>query len=195
MKRKHYLVLAVLLLLGSCLVIMFQAGEEESVSGACADAFREAANVDALHDTHADLYPAYSACTSIEEWREADRRYPEAIDGVDPVMYAQNICAGAQDELGKTPICKAVNVPSPADQESSLTSSGKFGPLNIPLPVGSELTEKYVPKPGEFADPRDSFKIDASAEEIVTFYRRELPALGWFRRGISGDFSLFFGNV
>lgn len=164
--------------------------ENPIVSGACAHAFLEAANVDAMRDTHKDLFPAYSACTSIEEWREADRMYPDAIDGVDPVMYAQKVCAGAQDELRETPICKAVNPPPPADQESSLTASGRFGLLGVPLPVGAELTEKYVPKPGEFAPPYESFKVDATAKEIKNFYRRELHAQGWFQKEIGEG--LFF---
>lgn len=196
MKGKHFLILAILLLWGSCIAVMVQTSKEESesltdieesenltdieesesptdsenpiVSGACAHAFLEAANVDAMRDTHKDLFPAYYACTSIEEWREADRMYPGAIDGVDPVMYAQNVCAGAQDELRDTPICEAVNPPPPADQESSLTASGRFGLLGVPLPVGAELTEKYVPKPGEFAPPTRASRLTQPRKRLIT---------------------------
>jgi hypothetical protein len=79
------------------------------ISDRCASAFSTAASVDEMHDTLADLFPAYSACSSFEEWKAADARYPKAIGGADPVLYARNVCA-ANTQLTSTPICRAVAV-------------------------------------------------------------------------------------
>lgn len=84
-------------------------GGPEGVSAECAAAFEEAAAVSDLQDTHADLFPAYSACTTLDEWKAADAAYPDAIDGADPVSYARNVCGGNSAQLSGTPICRAVS--------------------------------------------------------------------------------------
>ena len=82
--------------------------ESGDVSTACAEAFKNAAAVSEFQDTHEDLFPAYSACKTLDEWKAADVQYPDAIDGVDPVLYAGNVCEGNSARLGDTPICKAI---------------------------------------------------------------------------------------
>lgn len=61
---------------------------ERGLSEACALAFKAAAAVDDFRDTHADLYPAYRACKSMDEWTTASATYPGAIDGADPISYS-----------------------------------------------------------------------------------------------------------
>ena len=78
----------------------------------CEQAFADAARVSSYRDTHEDLFPAYSACESVSEWRSANASYPDAIDGWDPVSYAQNVCDSYRQKLGETPICRAVGPPS-----------------------------------------------------------------------------------
>ena len=126
----------------------------------CMEAFAAAAAVSPYQDTHEDLFPAYSACTGIDEWKAADTSHPAAIDGVDPVQYAMSVCAGNQSELGETPICKAVNAP-PASS-SSLEASGRAGLLGVPLPEGAQLTERTPGDLENYVDPREAYAISAT---------------------------------
>lgn len=105
MKRYSFcLAVTVLLGLGACGI-----DAPEGVSVACATAFSEAAAVSDLQDTHEDLFPAYSACTTLEEWRAANKAFPDAMDAIgDPVSYASNVCKSYSNRLGGTPICKAI---------------------------------------------------------------------------------------
>lgn len=80
--------------------------DDESLP-ACEQAFKDAGEVSDMQDTHEDLFPAYSACMSLEEWEAADEKYPDAIDGVEPRLYAQNVCSNNQEAIGDTPICEA----------------------------------------------------------------------------------------
>ena len=161
------------------------------ISAECRKAFRAAAAVDEMRDTHRDLFPAYSACTSLEEWKNADAMFPDAIDGVDPINYARNVCAGNQEELGASAICKAVNAP-PAARKSSLIASDSTGLLGVPLPRGAELTEEEPGDPASGIDPKEHYSIAASSKDIADFFTRELPAQGWFKSGTSTDTYLFF---
>jgi hypothetical protein len=77
------------------------------VSKVCAAAFQIAAAVNEFQATHADLFAAFSACTTLDEWVDADALYPDAIDGVDPVLYATNVCISYPEEIGATAICQA----------------------------------------------------------------------------------------
>ena len=78
----------------------------------CEQAFADAARVSSYRDTHEDLFPAFSACKNVSEWKSANALYPEAIDGWDPVDYARNVCDSYRQELGGTEICNAVGLPS-----------------------------------------------------------------------------------
>ena len=151
----------------------------ESLRSACIDAFASAAGVSQYSDTHEDLFPAYSACKSIEEWREAYALHPAAIDGGNPVQYAMMACAHNQAVLGRTPICRAVNAPSSTG--SSLAASGRTGLLGVPLPTGASLTERTRGNPAEYIDPSETYAISATADDITAFFEREMPKAGWYK--------------
>lgn len=170
--------------------------QKPSVSQACADAFATAASVSEYQDTHEDLFPAYSVCASVEEWKTADELHPDAIDGVDPFRYAMTVCANYQKELGNTPICRAVNAPSPADA-SNLKPSGNTGQLGVSLPDGAELMEETPGEAAEGQGPSQKYAISATAAQIAAFFNREMPRAGWAKDGTSTKTALFFrkGNL
>ncbi len=157
----------------------------------CIEAFAVAAAVSPYQDTHEDLFPAYSACTSLEERKAADALHPDAIDGVDSIQYAMTVCANNQEELRETPICRAVNAPPPA-KTSSVKVSERTGLLGAPLPEGAQLTGKT---PGNLAagrDPSESYSISATAVDIAVFFNRAMPESGWSKDGASTETALFF---
>ena len=161
----------------------------------CMEAFAAAAAVSPYQDTHEDLFPAYAACTNTDDWKAADALHPAAIDGVDPVQYAMTVCAGNQEELGDTPICKAVNAPPAAS--SSLMASGQVGLLGVPLPEGAKLTERTPGDPANYVDPKEAYTISATASDIAAFFGRAMPESGWSKDGVSTETGLFFqkGNL
>nr|AGF93111.1 secreted protein [uncultured organism] len=77
------------------------------ISNSCEEAFEEAASVSAYQDTNEDMNPAFRECNSIEEFKKASEKYPDALDGTAPESYIQTRCMVASEELGDTPICKA----------------------------------------------------------------------------------------
>ena len=164
-----------------------------SVSEACASAFRAAASVSEYRDKHEDLFPAYSACTSIEEWKAANGLYPKAIDGVDPVRYAMTVCANNQRELGATAICQSVNVPAVSSRfEKGLRVSSKAGLLGAPLPEGAQLIDRTPGDPAAGRDPSERYSVAATAREIAAFFDREMPKAGWAKEGTSTETALIF---
>jgi hypothetical protein len=80
---------------------------DSSEASACEDAFAEAAQVDEMQDAHSDLWPAFEACGSVEEFAAASDAHPDALDGVDPQTYAENQCA-SEPEVEGTPVCESV---------------------------------------------------------------------------------------
>ena len=165
-------------------------------TSSCIEAFAAAARVRADQDTHEDLFPAYSACMSLEEWKSADALYPTAIDGVDPIRYAMTVCANNQEELRETPICRAVNAP-PAADASSIKASGRTGLLGAPLPEGAQLTEQTPGNRAAGRDPTESYAISATAVDIAAFFNQAMPGSGWYKDGTSTETVLFFqkGNL
>ncbi len=158
----------------------------------CAEAFEVAAGAMEYQGTHEDLFPAYSVCKSINEWREAYALHPEAIDGGNPVQYAMAVCANRRGTIGQTPICKAVN-PETARSEvaaRALETSGRTGLLGVPLPSGARLTERIPGNPFEYTDPSETYAISADAGDITAFFNREMPKAGW-RKSASGMFIEF----
>ena len=160
----------------------------------CMEAFAAAAAVSPYLDTHEDLFPAYAACTSIDDWKAADALHPDAID-IDPVQYAMTVCAVNQEELDETPICKAVNAP-PAVR-SSLMASGQVGLLGVLLPEGAKLTERTPGDSANYVDPHEAYSITATASDIAAFFGRAMPESGWWKLGMSTETALFFqkGNL
>lgn len=163
------------------------------VSKPCSDAFRAAAQVSEYHDTHQDLFPAYFACKSIEEWKVANTMYPKAIDGVDPVLYARNVCAGNQAQLGSAPICQVVNTPKPPMPGTrQLEASKRTGLLGVPLPQGARLIERTPGDPLAGRDPSERYAIEADNQTVGDFFSRELSKSGWAKDGASTETALFF---
>jgi hypothetical protein len=80
------------------------AGQEAPEATACEQAWQAASEVPDTQDTHEDLHPAFTACSSFSEWRSASREYPSVLDGVDPETYARNQCEYTP-ELGQTLVC------------------------------------------------------------------------------------------
>lgn len=76
-----------------------------TVSRRCAEAMRAAHKVDAMQDTHDDLFPAFDACRSVTEFRAASKRWPDALDGADPAVYVKNVCL-SYPEVGNSRLCK-----------------------------------------------------------------------------------------
>ncbi|MEX0762056.1 MAG: hypothetical protein WD208_07685 [Dehalococcoidia bacterium] len=58
----------------------------------CERAFEAAAEVPDHQDTVEDLHPAVRTCVSVEDWTAASERFPDALDGVDPVVILRNLC-------------------------------------------------------------------------------------------------------
>lgn len=81
------------------------APEETQGTSACQMAFADAAAVDPLQDSHADLWPAFDACADLAEFSAASQMHPDALDGVDPETYATEQCA-AEPELQDSPVCR-----------------------------------------------------------------------------------------
>ena len=158
-------------------------------SSGCDKAFEAAAAVNPYQDTHADLFPAYSACQSVAEWRAASRANPDAIDGVDPVNYAMTVCAGNQAQLGNTPICRAVNEPAPSSAPSLVAATTR-GLMGVPVPEAAALAERTPASEGR--DPTERYDITASLGAIAQFYNTEMPKSGWSKDGTSIETALFF---
>lgn len=78
-----------------------------------------------------------------------------------------------------------------------LKASAERGLLGVPLPVGAELIERRQGNPAESIDPTERYQIEASAKQIITFYRNELPKLGWQISPPTTETAVFFekGNL
>lgn len=164
---------------------------EFSISQECDEAFAKAAAVSPQRDTHGDLFSAYSACESIEEWKAASAKHPDAIDGVDPVRYAMTVCAGNQERLGETVICRALNEPA-LPVAGGLEASGDRGLMGVSLPEGAELIQATPGDASLGRDPSERYSISASASEIAGYFNRELVQAGWQKDGTSTATALFF---
>ncbi|WP_420449268.1 hypothetical protein [Candidatus Palauibacter sp.] len=196
--------------MATAIALLFAGCGSPGADSACIGAFAAAAAVSPMLDAHEDLFPAYTACTSIEEWRSAHALHSTAIEVADPVRYAMNVCASYQDELRETPICEVVNAP-PAElgeitslalgmAEPSggsvaaipLKPSGQAGLLGVPLPEGARLIERTPGDTANHIDPREAYKTSAGSPEISAFFAAQMPAAGWLRLGESTATALLF---
>ena len=159
----------------------------------CLDALAAAANVSKFRDTHEDLFPAYVACTSIEEWDSANAAHPVISEGVDPVQYAMNVCASNQSPLGDSTICRLVNKPQQS-VSSTLTVSSRPGLLGVPIPEGARLIEIAPGNPAEFVDARETYAVSATGDEIGDFFDRAMQEAGWFKQGPLLDLALLYSK-
>ena len=142
-----------------------------------------------------NLFPAYAACTSIDDWKAADALHPAAIDGVDPVQYAMTVCAGNQEELGDTPICKAVNAHLPRGLRSWLP--GPSRPARCSAARRSQADRADSRRSGKLRRPKGSLLHIRYCLGYRRFFGRAMPESGWSKDGVSNETGLFFqkGNL
>ena len=69
--------------------------------------------------------------------------------------------------------------PKPTTPSRTLARSSSIGLLGAPIPAGAKLIERTQGNPSEGVDPRERYQIEASAEQILGFYRNEMPKAGW----------------
>ena len=75
---------------------------------ACEAAIQAAAEVDAMQDTHEDVWPAFDACADVEEFSAAVEEYGgERFEGVDPATYVQNQCM-SEPQVEGTSVCQSL---------------------------------------------------------------------------------------
>ena len=88
-------------------------------------------------------------------------------------------------------------VAAPAPTAITLTRSTERGLLGAPLPVGAHLIKRTEGNPSEYRDPTEQYQIDATAGQIIEFYRKEMVKLGWRISPPSAETALFFekGNL
>jgi hypothetical protein len=68
--------------------------EPQPSISACEQAVADAADVDAASDSHEDVWPAFDACATREEFAAAvEQAGGQRFDGVDPAVYVDNQCA------------------------------------------------------------------------------------------------------
>lgn len=66
-------------------------------------------------------------------------------------------------------------------QRQTLRRSSSKGLLGVPLPTGARLVSS---KPGDsWADPEETYQINATGAQIIDFYNREMIRDGWKRAG------------
>lgn len=82
-------------------------GAERRSPSECEKAFKDAADVHELRDSHEDLWPAFESCGSIEEFAAASEKHPGAVEqGVDPQTYVENQCL-YEPALASALLCEA----------------------------------------------------------------------------------------
>lgn len=76
----------------------------------CGQAFEDAAAVDEMQDTNEDLYPAVTACASVEAFAAAAAEHPDALDGTNAETWLTNTCEFAEDPAVKeSDICAEIS--------------------------------------------------------------------------------------
>jgi hypothetical protein len=81
--------------------------DSSSAGGECDEAWQVADEVAHLSGQAKVLHPAFSACTSFDEFQSASTRYPGVLDGVDPARYVDNQCH-FRTLLMETPVCRTL---------------------------------------------------------------------------------------
>jgi hypothetical protein len=123
------------LLLAVALIVMACTTPEES---SCDTAWAKAAAISDLRDTVEDLDPAIRACTSLQEWESAAAKYPDALDGVDPVLFLSNRCYYGSRLVS---LCQwLIAHPESIEQNSALAIATRFAdvsshPTTAPAPI------------------------------------------------------------
>ena len=81
--------------------------DSSSAGGDCDEAWQVANEVAHLSGQAKVLHPAFTACSSFEEFASVNARYPGVLDGVDPERYVDNQCH-YRALLLETPVCKTL---------------------------------------------------------------------------------------
>jgi hypothetical protein len=89
-----------------------------------------------------------------------------------------------------SPLPEPTPIPTPAMVE--LKKSGSTGLLGVPLPKGAVLISSFPGNRAKFEDPRETYQIDATDEQLRSFFRREMPSLGWVLGPNSSDNFLIY---
>ena len=71
----------------------------------CENAMMAAASVPSSQDTLEDTDQAFVACNSVQEFVDASKKYPDALNGANEQIYIDNRCQVPY--LKKTPLCKS----------------------------------------------------------------------------------------
>ncbi len=80
----------------------------------------------------------------------------------------------------------------PAPPSRELRRWRKRGLLGVPLPKGARRTASSPGDPDHGVDPRETYRIKASAAELRAFFERETPSAGWRRSApLGGDVLMF----
>jgi hypothetical protein len=75
------------------------------VSRPCLEAMQSAANVSEFEDTPSDLWPTFTACTSLEEWTLAAELTGES-DRISVDTWVENQCT-LEPAVSDSPLCRA----------------------------------------------------------------------------------------
>jgi hypothetical protein len=101
----------------------------------CEKDVKFASEVDRMHDTHSDIYPAIESCGSTGDFVAAVNKYPIATNGTEPKYYLTNLCSH-EEVLGRG-ICKNI-------ANSTETKKIHYLSLNedstYPVPVGDKAS-------------------------------------------------------
>ena len=92
------------------------------VTAQCDQAFAQAASIGDMEDTVEDLYPAVTACTSIEDWIAGSEANPGALsEAVRPLMFLGNVCGSLNAGLENTDLCQLLRALCDTDDDVSMT--------------------------------------------------------------------------
>lgn len=58
----------------------------------CEEAMESAAQVSKFEDTVEDINPAIRSCSSLDEFKAASSKFPDALDGADDEIFVKNRC-------------------------------------------------------------------------------------------------------
>lgn len=122
------------------------ASPEAAYSEECRSAFAEAAAVDPMRDTHEDMDPAFIACASLAEFAAASADHPDALDGVDPSLYAETRCEFSENAAVRASnICREVAAslaPTPTPEPTAFTFGGGVRTVGSDVPPGTYRTRE-----------------------------------------------------
>jgi hypothetical protein len=93
-----------------------------------------------------------------------------------------------------TEISSQVHEPTPVPTEATveLKASGSTGLLGVPLPEGAILKSSFPGDRAAMQDPREVYEIEATDDQLRSFFKREMTLNGWVLGPNSSDYLLIF---